>query len=192
MGRQFPVRVFRSDVAGSRSNFRRWAVYCGNTLLFDVEATEAHDPDKVIVNVNAQCAGGESVCLQFIDGEVNFLRHDKPQREVGPRHLYEAGELSTLCGSAVRDYDKRRTPTGVLPAGPWFSGKGTFYETVRHPVHVSKARKTDCTECRRVYRARIRDRRESKRIFERQDEEAQARRLPPDSPVAGGEQRPGE
>jgi hypothetical protein len=39
MGRGFPVRIFRSDVGGSRSNFRRWAVYVGNEHFADINAT---------------------------------------------------------------------------------------------------------------------------------------------------------
>jgi hypothetical protein len=55
------------------------------------------------------------------------------------RHLYESGSPVVLCGAAA-----------------WRTGAGRHGKA---PVHVSKARRSDCPECRSIYRARLRHRR---------------------------------
>jgi len=65
------------------------------------------------------------------------------------RHLHETGEDHTLCGIArVRKH----------------MGWGRFH-VAPASVHVSKARKSDCAECRSIFRARLRDLCESREFF---------------------------
>jgi hypothetical protein len=128
---RFPVRVFRSDVLGARSDYHRWACYLGNRHLFDVEATAIPGYAARVTVKNAK--GG----ILATYGEVT----DAPIPVALPvRHLYatawggadqsETGEPLTLCGLV------KATVT---------------------TVHSSKARKTDCRDCRSILRARIKN-----------------------------------
>jgi hypothetical protein len=61
------------------------------------------------------------------------------KRNVDSRHLHHSGEEYSLCGC------RRRIPVR--------SGSRIFWEQGHPSVHVTKARKSDCPECRRLFRA---------------------------------------
>jgi hypothetical protein len=62
------------------------------------------------------------------------------------RHLHFAGDSYTLCGC------RRRVPVRA--------GSRVYWEQGHPSVHVTKARKTDCPECRKLFRGSLRQQRE--------------------------------
>lgn len=62
------------------------------------------------------------------------------------RHLHDGDPDHTLCGYA------RRVPVAFGSRYRYIPGHAS--------VHYTKARKSDCTECRRIHRAQLRDQRE--------------------------------